>query len=78
MTNIVPDTHVEYNVCVSELLPDHYDDKTTTESKSEWDTDPISTNNEIANVNFFYNDILHVVQNIIRTQNIIHNRGSQI
>jgi len=35
MTNIVPDTHVEYNVCVSELLPDHYDDKTTTESKSE-------------------------------------------
>jgi len=29
-------------------------------------------------VNFFYNDILHVVQNIIRTQNIIHNRGSQI
>jgi len=31
----------------------------------------------MANVNFFYNDILHVVQNVIRTQNIIHNRGSQ-
>jgi len=36
-----------------------------------------SSVDEIANVNFFY-DILHVVQNIIRTQNIIHNRGSEI
>ena len=40
-------------------------------------TNKNSSGDEMANVNFYYNDILHVVQNIIRTQNITHNRGSQ-